>query len=133
MIFGADTGLLFALLEGNPIALTHWQRVLSGQDRMVLSTVCVTEILVHAFRRGTGELAQEIIVLLQRLDNVSIEPVTLEVAERAARYRHGLGLSTADAMILATAVLAQADALLTRDSDFRVVADQQVMAVQFLQ
>jgi hypothetical protein len=35
MIFGADTGLLFALLESNPIALTHWQRVLSGQDRMV--------------------------------------------------------------------------------------------------
>lgn len=72
MIFGADSGLLIGLLEDSPIVLSHWRRVLEGQDRMVLSTVSITEILVHAYKRGTGDLVQEVIALLKRLKNVSI-------------------------------------------------------------
>ncbi|MFN3422640.1 MAG: type II toxin-antitoxin system VapC family toxin [Armatimonadota bacterium] len=53
-------------------------------------------------------------------------------AERSAGYRHGLGLSTVDAIILATAVEEGCDEILTTDRDFIVAANQGIIGVKLL-
>jgi hypothetical protein len=53
-------------------------------------------------------------------------------AERAAGYRHGLGLSTVDSIIPATFVIGQCDLPVTADSDFHIVSQQNIVEVELL-
>ncbi|MEA3345218.1 MAG: PIN domain-containing protein [Chloroflexota bacterium] len=77
-------------------------------------------------------MAKQAMEWLQELTNVAIEPVTLQVAERGAGYRHGLGMSTADALILATFVLTACDLVLSRDEDFKPPAEQGLIVLETL-
>ena len=132
MKIGADTGFLIALVEDEPVAHRHWDNMLKGQDQLVLSVMSVNELLTHCYKRGTGDLAKQAVKWLQELANVAIEPVTLPVAKRGAGYRHGLGMSTADALILATFVLTECDLVLSYDEDFKLPAEQGIIVLQML-
>lgn len=102
MKIGADTGFLIALAAGHPQALNYWRQVVSGESVLVLSVLSVNELLTFCYKRGTGDTARMLVDQLKDLATIAIEPVTLEVAERGAGFRHGLGMSTADALVLAT-------------------------------
>lgn len=132
MKIGADTGFLVGLVEDDPVASRYWDSILKGQDQLVLSVMSINELLTYCYKRGTGHLGKRAIEWLQELANVSIEPVTLQIAEMGAGYRHGLGMSTADALVLATFVLTGCDLVLSRDEDFKLPAEQGIIVLEML-
>ena len=132
MKIGADTGFLIGLVEDNPVVQRHWQDILSGRSQLILSVLSINELLTYCYKRGTGDLARQVIKWLKELTSVRIEPVTLEMAEKGAGYRHGLGMSTADAVILATFVLMACDLVVSKDKDFQPAATQGIITLELL-
>jgi len=132
MKIGADTGFLIALTADHPQALRYWYQIISGKSSLVLSGLSINELLTYCYKRGTGDTARVLVEQLKDLATIDIEPVSLEIAEKGAGFRHGLGMSTADAIILATLVLAGCDLLLTQDDDFAPVQEQGLLAVEWL-
>lgn len=65
-------------------------------------------------------------------DSIQIVPLSVEIAVLSARYRHGMGLPTVDSVILATFLERGCGKMLSTDNDFRIVAEQQVLPVEFL-
>lgn len=132
MLLGADTGFFVVYANGHPRALEIWQEFLDGQYTLVVSTLSINEIMVYFFQRGRSREAQEWLELLQATDEIELVPVSAAVAAQSARYRHGLGLSTVDSVILASFVMYQCDKMLTTDGNFQVVEDQQILSVESL-
>jgi predicted nucleic acid-binding protein len=87
---------------------------------------------VHFFRRGKRTNAEKFINVIKSLNNITVVPVSLKIAELSAGYRHGLGLPTIDSLILATFVKNKCEKLYTNDSHFRIVKEQNIIDVIFI-
>jgi predicted nucleic acid-binding protein len=85
-----------------------------------MSVISINEVLVVLYRQGKLAEADGFRSLIYSSPWVHIVPVSISIAEKSAGYRHGLGLSTVDSIILATAVEENCGELLTTDR--RVVA-----------
>lgn len=132
MLLGADTGFFVAYANKHPRALEVWQEFLDGQHTFLVSTLSITEIIVYFLQRGRSKEAEAWLELLGTTDEIELIPVSEAVAAQAARYRHGLGLSTVDSVILASFLMYECDKMLTTDADFQVVEDQQLLSVEIL-
>jgi predicted nucleic acid-binding protein len=132
MLLGADTGFFVSYANNHPRALEIWQELIDGLHTLVVSTLTINEILVYFYQRGDGDKGQEWVDLMVEADSIEIVPVSVKIAVRSARYRHGMGLPTVDSVILATFLDRQCEKLLSTDDDFRVADKQQVLPVQFL-
>jgi len=132
MLLGADTGFFVAYANEHPRALEIWQEFLDGQHTLVVSALSINEIMVYFFQHGRSREAQEWLELLQATEEIELVPVSAAVAAQSARYRHGLGLSTVDSVILASFLMYQCDKMLTTDDDFQVVEHQQLLNVEIL-
>lgn len=132
MLLGADTGFFVAYANNHPRALEIWQELVDGLHTLVISTLTISEILVYFYQRGDGDKGQEWVDLMVEADSIEIVPVSVEIAVRSTRYRHGMGLPTVDSVILATFLDRQCEKMLSTDDDFRIVDKQQVLPVEFL-
>ena len=132
MVLGADTGFFVSYANNHPRALEIWQELIDGLHTLVISTLTISEILVYFYQRGDGEKGQEWIELMVETDSIEVVPVSVEVAARSARYRHGMGLPTVDSVILATFLERGCEKVLSTDDDFRIVDEQKVLPVEFL-
>jgi predicted nucleic acid-binding protein len=133
MVLGADTGFFIAQAQKHPQATAVWQAVEEGNHELVVSTVSINELFVYLFRRGRSQDGQDWLSLLISTQFVSLVPVSIEIAQLSARYRHGIGLPTIDSLILATCLDRKCDKLLSTDNDFRIVHEQGVIPVEFLE
>ena len=100
MRLGIDTGFFVALANDHPRAQELWRELALGTHSFTISSLTVCEILVYFYQRGNGDRAAQWVRLVTDLDGVQIVPVSLEIAVRAARCRHSLGLPTVDSVIL---------------------------------
>lgn len=99
----------------------------------IVSTVTINEILVYSYKRGIPqERAQQWLSLLQETSRIEIVPVSVAVAVRSAPFRHSLGLSTVDSIILATFIESGCQIMMTADSDFLTAHRQNVITVEVL-
>ena len=80
---------------------------------VLTSTLTITETLVKPLQHGLVDRVRTFQDLLA--EYVEIIPVTLEIAESAARLRADHGLRTPDAIQVATAITHKADFFLTND------------------
>ncbi len=128
---GADTGFFIRLKEDDSRAQVTWNEVRSGQTQLVVPVVTVTELLVWFYRHGVAQEGRDFIQTLQGLPNGVLVPISVEIATRAAGYRHGLGLATVDSLVLATSVVEPCSELITTDTDFKIVAKQNIITVTF--
>ena len=133
MVLGADTGFFIAHAHNHPRATAVWQGIEAGKHELVVSTVSINELFVYLFRRGRNQDGQNWLSLLIGSMFVDLVPVSVEIAQLSARYRHGIGLPTVDSLILATCLDRKCDKLLSTDSDFRIVHEQGVIPVEFLE
>lgn len=113
-----DSNCLIYLLE-QPGTTRH-QQVASaireaGEYGIVVSTLAITELLTGALRHGGADTAAILSTVIQEFPNADIVPLDLEIATRTARARIETGLRLPDAVIVATALVARADVLLTND------------------
>ena len=129
---GADTGFLIGVAQDNPVSLTFWEGILRGEDELLVPTISIAEFLTYFFRRGKGEMAEAFVQLLLSLPNARIVPLSLQIAKRAARYRHGLGLHVVDAVIVATFVEHECQKMLTTDAHFNRAHQQGIIEVVLL-
>lgn len=118
-----DTSFLIPVLEDVKEGEQSATRILRTLERkeifLVTSTVTLLEILVHPYRRGESDRVALYYSYLTRYPLVRLEPVTAEIAARAAQVRAVYGFKTPDAIQLATALLGGATLFLTGDRAFR--------------
>lgn len=132
MVVGADTGFFVRRSERNARALEIWEGVLSGQDFLVVSVLTIAEFYAHQIQRAKLKAAENLIAEMQLVPNISIVPVSLEIATASARYRRGMNLPTVDAVIFATFLSMGCDTLLTVDSVFDQDSIRNLIPVELL-
>jgi len=112
-----DASVLIGFLDGRD---PHHHRAVAalsamGSESLILPASGYAEILVGPARRGPAALAvvDEALTALA----IQVEPVTRDIARRAAMLRAGhRALRLPDALVLATADVLSATSVLTADS-----------------
>jgi predicted nucleic acid-binding protein len=130
MRIGVDTSFFIRQLQGQQRAVQIWQEFLEGQHQFVVSTLTVHEIFIYFYKRGTGDLSAQWLSLLIELKNIVIVPVSVDIAARSARLRHGMGLPAIDSLLLATFLHQNCELIVSTDNHFRVVDQQHVLPVE---
>lgn len=80
------------------------------------------ELLTRPIRNQRADVIQAVYDFVGEFPNIQVEPVGLDVAIQAARIRALARLDPADALIVATGMLAGAGVLVTGDRDWTRLA-----------
>ncbi len=114
-----DTMVFAYHLAGHPrySALTTavLEAVEAGQLAGVTTTVALAEILTAPAKAGDRQAFQDYELYLTRFPNLQIVPLDVALARETALVRGETGLRTPDAIQVAAARLAGADAIITND------------------
>jgi predicted nucleic acid-binding protein len=92
--------------------------IATGRNPASISAITVAEILVRPYRSGTAAVAT-IEGFLAHLDVMRIVAIDADVARQAARIRAATNLPMPDAVIVASAVITNADVIVTSDRTWR--------------
>jgi len=122
-VIGLDTCVFIYHFEAHPHYLPLTRVVLkqieSGQCMGVISTVAIMELTVHPWRLNRGDIARQYEVLLVNFPNLKLSDVSREVARRAAQLRAKYNLRPADALQVATAMVAGATLWISNDKGYK--------------
>jgi predicted nucleic acid-binding protein len=115
-----DTSAILAYLDGTErvseaAAFVFDRLIATGRNPAVVSTVSVTEALVRPFRARSASAAGTVEAFFRSFPNLSIQPVTYDIARQAARVRAATALRTPDALILATATAIDSKIVVAND------------------
>ncbi|MFB5267565.1 type II toxin-antitoxin system VapC family toxin [Paenibacillus enshidis] len=99
------------------------EQIEDGLVAAVASSVSLTEILVKPIREGNLTLEKQYKLLFSHFPNLTILPIDNMVAERAAYLRGKYNIKTPDALIVATALVANADLFITNDQRLEIVKE----------
>jgi len=125
-----DTMIFVYAFEENslylPLLRPFFQAVEKGEIEATTSTITLAECLVQPYRKKDMVLAARYMVLFRNFPHLFVLPVTDEIAERAAFIRAHHHLKTADAIQLATVLIAGSHAFLTNDEGM-----PQIEGIQF--
>ena len=118
-----DTSVVLAYLAGGEkttdLAVQLFDGfVAPGRNPAALSAITVAEILVRPFRRGPAGLATAE-GFLRHFGDLQVIDVTYAVAREGARIRAETDLPMPDALIAASASVANIEVLITNDLDWR--------------
>lgn len=123
-----DVGVFTAYLSAEPgrgpLGLALLEQVERGRVRGVTSVVTMLALLREPHRRHDVAGAAELAMLVPSFPNLELVPLSLAIAERAARYQGVHGLAEGAAVQLATARLAGAEAIVTTDPALRALSDE---------
>lgn len=81
----------------------------------VVSALLITEVNTGYYAIANPKKAEEFIDSLQKIRNLKICDVSIEIADKAAELRAKYGIETPDAIIGATAILNGVDTLYSRN------------------
>jgi predicted nucleic acid-binding protein len=132
-ILGLATSAFIYHLEAHPVYAprirTIFGEIERGPARGVTSTLTFLEVLVGPYRAGNQAQRVAISGLLASFPGVKWVALDLAVADRAASLRGRYRLRTPDAIQLATALEAGADAFLTNDQQLSRVTEMPVLLI----
>lgn len=124
-----DTAPIIYVLESHPKLAPRFEPLFAahGQGRLSLavSTVTIAEVLAGPFSAGEEALARRYRAVLETWRVVEL---TSDVAEQAARLRASYRLKLPDAVQLASALVVNAEALVTHDRDFGKVRGLRILS-----
>jgi predicted nucleic acid-binding protein len=136
-IVGLDSAPLIYFIERHqtylPLVRPFFEAVERGEIQVVTSTLTLTEVLVHPYKRGNRFLAQQYSRILLHTRNLRAVHVTPEIATEAAQLRATYGLKTPDAIQLATARVSGATSFLTNDSGLASIPGLQLILLDRVQ
>jgi predicted nucleic acid-binding protein len=122
-----DTNLFIYVFEQHPEfgekSKAILEQIEDGFVAAVASSVSLTEILVKPIREGNLTLEKQYKLLFSHFPNLTILPIDNMVAERAAYLRGKYNIKTSDALIVATALVANADLFITNDQRLEIVKE----------
>lgn len=120
-----DSNILIYFLENVEPQASRVEKILNrlmrGDDEVVISAVTVAEILTGFYKSEDATKPAKIKKLLSdlTLNSFKIVPVTFEIADLAACMRAKRGGRLPDALIVATALSQKADCLYSEDKDLQ--------------
>ena len=115
-----DTNIFLNVLrKEEPYVAASCALLLDVETRKVgglISTITMSEILVGAYRVGSAAV-RTVNLALNKLENAGLTfiPVDKRIAHKGAEIRASYKLKLPDALIAATAILNEAQALISRD------------------
>ncbi len=115
-----------------PVLKSFFHALEKGEMNAVTSTLTITECLVQPYRKKNFALSAQYLVLFRNFPNLSIIPLTDDIAERAAFLRAQHNLRTPDAVQLATALVSGCHAFLTNDDRFLVAEGIRILVLDQL-
>lgn len=132
-----DANILIYIVEKHPHWAGHLQHMLRAAHHheltLMSSHLSVLECLVIPTRQHNSQLIQAYHEYLFESD-LMLLPITLDVIQEAVRLKaQYTALKTPDAIHLATAVLHNANAVLTNDADWSKVGSLRVILLSQLQ
>lgn len=107
-----------------------------GDEGGVIAPTVLLEVNYRARREEGIERARRLTRTIRRIEHLSVEPVTTDIALHAAELRdnyyqrRSLELSYADAIHIATAVATECDRLYSGDPDFASVNEVQTVVIR---
>ena len=123
-----DTAVLIYHLEDVPPYSDLTEGVLTvlaeGAVAGVVSTISLAELLVKPFSEAQEMQVSRCERFVLSLPNTTLRAPTHPIAKEAARLRAKYSLKTPDAILVATALVEKAAALLTNDKSLRKVQDE---------
>lgn len=97
--------------------------VREGRNPAIISVVTAMEILIRPLRHDPGDAYERLLDFLHRFPNLYPLDVNMDVAEEAASLRATHNLSTPDALIIGTGLVAQVSHLVTNDRAWKKKLD----------
>ena len=132
MVIGADTGFFIELTKDNSEAIKIWNKVLNGEEELIVSVISLNELSVYFYRTGNIEKKNRLIDLIKSIPNIELVPVTAKIAEESAKYRHSLGIPTVDSLILTTFILQGCKEIVATDRHFEKADEQNLIKVKII-
>ncbi|MFQ5711424.1 MAG: type II toxin-antitoxin system VapC family toxin [Candidatus Geothermarchaeales archaeon] len=120
--YGIDTNIFLNVLREERAFLASSRAFLTdvefGRVIGIISTVNLTEILTGAYRKGDDEV-KKVYLSISKMESGGLRIVDVDraTADKGAQIRATHKLDTPDALIAATAILNDAEILVTRDKD----------------
>lgn len=115
-----DTNVFFAVKNKEDDA-QHCERILDAIDDKeiegIVSTIVIAETLVGFYYNKEAKEAEHF--LTQVLNSYQVLPVDVEMSEKAAMLRASQEVKLPDAVIIATAIITNADYLITKDDTLK--------------
>jgi predicted nucleic acid-binding protein len=132
---GLDSSILIYHLEGlapyAELTETVFSLLTKGAFAAVISTISITELLIKPFAESNETAIMACERFFQGLPHTTIIAPSSTIAREAARLRARYGLRTPDALLLGTALVEEAKAFLTNDTDLKRV-DREGIAILLL-
>jgi predicted nucleic acid-binding protein len=129
-----DTMAFIYLFEDDPVYASIlkplFHAVERGDIHAVTSTLTIAECLVHPLRKADHRLAATYRMVFRTFPNLTVVPVSEDVAEQAAILRARVGLRTPDAVQVATALSSGVGCLVTNDEGLRAVPKPEVLVLE---
>jgi predicted nucleic acid-binding protein len=126
-----DTMVFIYAFEDHPVYGSFLQSLFrsveQGELEAVTSTLTLTECLAQPYRKKDMALVARYKVLFRNFPHLAVLPLDEEVAERTALLRGRYALRTPDAIQMATALVAKADAFVTNDTGLPAVEGLNVL------
>ena len=97
-------------------------RIESGELQGVMANRVFAELLVPLYSAGDTQAAAGLTNRLLNFNHLEVVPLTTEISQEAARLRAVHGLRTPDAIHGATALVTQADGMLTNDKKLKILS-----------
>ena len=132
MVIGVDTGFFIELAKDNSEVTNIWNKVLGGDEKLIVSVISLNELCVYFYRTGDIEKKDRLIDLIKSIPNVELVPVTAKISEESAKYRHSLGIPTVDSLILTTFILQGCKEIIATDPHFKKAEEQKLVKVKLL-
>jgi predicted nucleic acid-binding protein len=126
-----DSAIFIYFIEQHPRYLTLlrplFMRIDAGNVPAVTSALTLLETLVLPYRSGDRDLAAKYEAILTKGRGLTLVPIELPVIRLAAELRGATSVRTADALQLATAMLASCGTFLTNDRRLPTLPGIQVL------
>ncbi len=123
-----DTAPIIYVLESHPRLASRFEPVFTlheqGRVALAVTSVSLAEVLTGPLAAGEESLARRYRAVLESWRVVDL---TADIAEQAARLRGRYRLKLPDAVQLASALVINADALVTHDRDFGKVRGMRII------
>ena len=124
-LIALDTSAFIYFVERHPRYFGACEKVFrvieSGHIAACTSTLTLLEILVGPYQSRNEELALKFFSLLSTYPHLTWTPLTMDIADRAAKIRAELRLRTPDSIQAASAVASGATGFICNDAAFRRV------------
>lgn len=135
-VVGLDTAPLIYFIEQNAayleIVRAFFQAMNRGEFQVVTSTLTLTEVLVQPLRVGNTALANQYRDIILDQENLTVLPISTEIAEIAAQLRANQNFRTPDAIQIATSLQAGATYFLTNDARLTDVPNLEILILNNL-